>query len=185
MSIWKHDGSPPSQAMLDEVVRSMRRSRNASSGVRIDYSKWSDEARTSPVAFLDEFYSHLPYNCRACGRDCVFSAEDQKHVLEVLKKRVGWGPSLCDGCYAVRVGLERERRRFEAAWCESRGNLRKSARDLGRWLEVLEALPRYGPKKDAAKIKHLKKLLQSSEAGRQLVPGDTGLCGDPREFDAS
>jgi hypothetical protein len=96
MSIWKHDGSPPSQAMLDEVVRSMRRSRNASSGVRIDYSKWSDEARASPVASLDEFHSHLPYNCRACGKNCVFSAEDSEAVLEALKKRVEWRPSLCD-----------------------------------------------------------------------------------------
>ncbi|WP_425502922.1 zinc-ribbon domain containing protein [Pseudomarimonas arenosa] len=108
---------------------------------------------------MPECYRPLPYICRGCGCDCVFSAEDQKYAREVLKKRLEWGPSLCDDCYAVRVGLERERDRFIAAWRERRSEVLGDSAALQRWLEVLEMLPRYGPRKDSAKISQLRKLL--------------------------
>jgi len=154
--------NPLKQALYDKALQFVRRSRKANSDVRIDYSNWSQEARSSPIAFLDEFYSHAPYKCLACGKSCVFSAEDQKHVREVLKKRLEWHPWLCDGCHAIRVGLERERDAFDAAWHARRSDVRKSNNDLARWLEVLETLRRYRHKQDSAKIQQLRKLLHSN-----------------------
>ena len=72
--------NPREQALFDEVHPVVRLSRKAGNDVRIDYSKWSNEARSSSIAFLDEFHSHTPYKCRACNKSCVFSAQDQKHV---------------------------------------------------------------------------------------------------------
>ena len=113
------------------------------------------------MAFLDTHYSDYAFRCRACGRDCVFSAEDRKYVVEVLKKDAFWSPALCDGCYAVRVGLLRERDAFAEAWRDARAPLRRAPEQLARWIEVLQLLPRYGLRPNPAKVRQLQKLIAS------------------------
>lgn len=145
--------------LLAASLAQMRRRRGAAGGTRIDYSKWSNEARASPIAFMREFYLPLAYACRNCRRQCEYSAEDQKHAIEVLKRRLEWQPTLCDGCYAVRCGLERELYGFRAAWASQRKQLRADATRLHRWLEVLETAPSYGLRRNSGMITHLRKLL--------------------------
>jgi hypothetical protein len=151
----KHSNDPLLQALQ------LLHSRKGANGPPIDYAKWSDAARRSPVAFLDTHYSDYAFRCRACGRDCVFTAEDRQHVVEVLKKDAFWSPALCDGCYAVRVGLLRERDAFAEAWRDARAPLRRAPEQLARWIEVLQLLPRYGLRPNPAKVRQLQKLLAS------------------------
>ena len=147
------------QALMDEALRLCRLGRKAMSNVRIDYAQWSDEARSSPIAFLDEFYSDTSYKCYSCGTDCTFSPADKKHVYETLKKRLEWHPTLCGKCYGIRAGLEREQRNFVEEWQSSRSALRGNIKDLNRWLTVLEELPKFSVKRDSAKISQLRKLV--------------------------
>lgn len=151
---------PPTE--FDIMLRVARKGRpKPNSDVRIEYSKWSEAALAWPMALIDEFYSHRPYRCRVCKRACVFTAEDQTHALEVLKKPLQSSPSLCDDCYAFRVGLEREQRACFAKWRSAKQDVQRDPTFLARWLEILETLPRYGTKADSAKITQLRKLLQA------------------------
>ena len=149
------------QATMDAAIRLFRLGRKALSDVPIDYSKWSEAARSSPIAFLDEFYSSTGYKCYFCGTDCEFSAADKKYVYESLKKRLEWHPSLCDSCYTIRVGLERERQTFTQAWQLRQSELRGNAKSLTRWLTVLEELPKFSVKRDTAKIAQVRKLIHA------------------------
>lgn len=146
---------------FEEALRLSSMSRGANSDVRIDYSKWSEEAMASPDALIDDFYSHMPYNCGVCRRACVYSAESQKYRMEVLKKRFRLRPALCEECNAIRIGLERERAEFIAAWAERRNEIRGNKDLLARWLLILETLPNYAGRKDIAKIAQLQKLIRS------------------------
>ncbi|AVP99845.1 hypothetical protein C7S18_22880 [Ahniella affigens] len=148
---------------LEFVLRVARKVRpKPNSDVRIDYSKWSEAALACPMALIDEFYSHRPYQCRVCKRACVFSAEDQKHALEVLKKPLQSAPSMCEECHAIRVGLEREQRACFAKWRIAKQNLQGNPTFLTRWLEILETLPRYGIRADSGKITQLRRLLHAT-----------------------
>jgi hypothetical protein len=149
------------KATIDAAIRLLRLEREAPSDVRIDYSKWSEAALSSPVAFLDEFYSSREYNCYFCGTACEFSPADKKYVYETLRKRLEWHPSLCDNCYKIRGGLERELQTFIEKWQSSRSALRVNVQALTRWLTALEELPKFRVKKDAAKIAQVRKLIRA------------------------
>ena len=56
-----------SQDTIDAAIRLFRRDAKGMSDVRIDYAQWSDEARSSPIAFIYEFYSSTAYKCYFCG----------------------------------------------------------------------------------------------------------------------
>jgi hypothetical protein len=165
--------------LLALALKELRRRRSSGSGLRIDYAQWSEQARSSPIAFMATFYAPVAYACRHCGTSWVFSAADQKHVLEVLKKRLEWHATLCDGCYAVRRGIELELRDFAAAWLSQRKRLRADEVALRRWLHVLETAPSYGFRKNTGMIVHLRKRLAALSASAtldQAAPPSADRC---------
>lgn len=51
---------------------------------------------------------------------------------------------------------------FQAAWTQDKAALKRDYSSLQRWMEVLEQLPSFGMRKDAARIRMLKKLLNNT-----------------------
>jgi len=121
---------------------------------------WSEKSRGGlDYVFAPEFYEDKPFGCRACGRQGVFTAEQQKYTYEV-KKAFTWEQHvLCPTCFQKCCELSAESSALVAAWLQNKGKAAANLPALRRWREVLELLPSYGMRKDAARIRMLSKLL--------------------------
>jgi len=130
--------------------------------VRIDKEQWSEKSRGGlDYVFASEFYEDKPFTCIACGQKAVFTAEQQKYTYEV-KKAFTWEQHvLCATCFQQHNELLAEAAVFSASWESDKASLKGDRAALQRWKVVLELLPTYGIRKDAARIRMLTKLLQN------------------------
>ena len=131
--------------------------------VPVNKELWSEESRRGlDYAFAPEFYEDKPFVCRACGSKSVFTAEQQKYTYEV-KKAFTWEQHvLCPVCFHKRNELSAESSAFLAAWSQNKRAVVENLPTVRRWKEVLELLPTYGVRKDAARIRMLSKLLANA-----------------------
>ena len=140
----------------------MKRTRRHSP-VLVDKELWSEKSRGSlDYVFAQASYEDKPFACRACGRKSVFTAEQQKYTYEV-KKAFTWEQHvLCSACFKQRNELTAESTALAAAWVRDKASLASNAPALRRWKEVLEVLPKYGVRKDTARIRMLTRRLESA-----------------------
>ena len=87
----------------------------------VDFEKLSEKSLRSWT--IPEFYEDQIYNCVECGRECIFTAEEQKRKFEEEKKYIWQRPNRC-------------REHFQL-WRESR----KAKFEMDRALEQLKQNP--------------------------------------------
>lgn len=131
--------------------------------IPVEKELWSEESRNSlDYVFASDFYEDQPFSCRACGLESIFTAEQQKYTYEVKKTFTWERHVLCQSCFQRRNELSAEAAVFQAAWTQDKAALKRDYSSLQRWMEVLEQLPSFGIRKDAARIRMLKKLLNNA-----------------------
>jgi Probable zinc-ribbon domain len=131
--------------------------------VPVEKNHWSEQSRVGlAYAFAPEFYEDRPFTCRSCGTKSVFTAEQQKYTYEIKKAYVWEQHVLCQPCFDERNALTAEAAAIAACWVKEKAALASDAEVLRRWKEVLELMPRFGVRKDTARIRMLAKLLQSA-----------------------
>jgi hypothetical protein len=131
--------------------------------VAVDKELWSEKSRSGlDYVFAPEFYEDKPFTCRACGRESVFTAEQQKYTYEV-KKAFTWEQHvLCEMCFLQRNQLIAESAALSASWMNDKAALLNNLDAIRRWKVVLELLPNYGIREDTARIRMLTKLLHNA-----------------------
>jgi pyruvate/2-oxoacid:ferredoxin oxidoreductase alpha subunit len=131
--------------------------------VRINKELWSEESRRGlEYAFAAEFYEDIPFVCYTCGAKSIFTAEQQKSMYEVRKAYVWARHVLCPTCFKGKNELSAEAASFLATWLQDKGTITTNPARISRWKEVLELLPKYGVRKDTARIRMLSKLLENA-----------------------
>jgi Probable zinc-ribbon domain len=128
--------------------------------VRVQLELWAPKSRGGlDEYFAGEFYEDKPFDCRACGKPSVFTAEQQKYTYEVKKALIHEQHVLCESCFTERTRLEAASVAFLKLWKHNKAVLQAHVGELGRWKEVLVLLPKYGVRQDTARIRMLTKLL--------------------------
>jgi Probable zinc-ribbon domain len=131
--------------------------------VPVEKELWSEKSRAGlDYTFAHAVYEDKAFNCRACGAASVFTAEQQKYTYEVKKSYTWEQHVLCPSCFQLRNVLTSEAMASLASWVEGRAALGTNVPFMRRWKEVLEQLPRYGVRKDTARIRMLEKLLENA-----------------------
>jgi hypothetical protein len=132
-----------------------------SSPVAADPSKWSPKSQQSVAFQFKRVYVDEPYVCRRCGRDCVFTAQDQKYTFEIKKARIDQRRLLCAECWSESHRVRAALTERESRWAENRAALSADPDFLRDWLDLLlqwEAFNAY--KVDTARINMLRRLLK-------------------------
>ncbi|MFA7174661.1 MAG: zinc-ribbon domain containing protein [Kiritimatiellia bacterium] len=131
--------------------------------IPINKELWSEKSRTGlDYVFAEEFYEDKPFQCRACGASSVFTAEQQKYTYEEKKAYTWEEHVLCSDCFKVRNQLSAESLAFLAVWVRDKRAAMANLQGVCRWKEILELLPRYGVRKDTARIRMLSKVLSNA-----------------------
>ena len=104
-------------------------------------------------------YQDIHYKCARCRRDAVFSAVEQKVAFEGRKVYIWQRRSLCSECWSESRRIERRIRECQTRWRIDKRMLRRDSSFLRQWLELLEAHPNYGARKNNAGITMLRRLL--------------------------
>ena len=127
---------------------------------------WSDESKRSYSFHYGATYTDIPYQCRHCRADCVFTAQDQQYTYEVKKASINERRFLCEPCWLESHRIREALRGCEASWAQSKPALKTDREFLIRWLELLQRLETYVPyRADTAKKAMLAKLLANTPAG--------------------
>lgn len=132
-------------------------------GVPVDPEKWSESSKRSVIYdFPPKEYGDINYKCWRCEASAVFTAEEQKQAFERRKAYIWQRRYLCGTCFSERQALERNIRRHSAKWEAQKRQLQRDIAFLKEWLQLLEAHPRYGGKRNEANINMLRRLLEAS-----------------------
>lgn len=128
-----------------------------------DPSLWSEKSKQSVAFSFVQDYTDIPYKCRHCQAECVFTAEDQKYTFETKKASIDQRRKFCTKCWLVTHRIREELQANEERWVESKTSLQTNKEFLGGWLELLIQLEEYVPyKPDTAKKNMLRKLLENA-----------------------
>ncbi len=131
--------------------------------VTVEKDLWSESSRRSgDYLLIGDFYEDKPFSCRVCGANAVFTAEQQKYAYEVKKAHTWEQHLLCLECFEQRNTLIAEAATYAAEWARTKAQFRQKPAAIRRWKEVLEILPRFGVRKDSARIRMLAKLLDAA-----------------------
>lgn len=131
--------------------------------VQMNKDLWSEASRRGlDYAFASEFYEDIPFVCFTCGAKSIFTAEQQKYTYEVKKAYVWARHVLCPTCFKKKNELSAESASFLATWLQDKGTIATNPARISRWKDVLELLPKYGERKDTARIRMLSKLLENA-----------------------
>ena len=131
--------------------------------ILIDKELWSEKSKGGlDYVFAAELYEDKPFSCRACGQESIFTAEQQQYTYEVKKAAIDEQHVLCPVCFQQRNELFAESAALAASWTQDKALVKNNLLILRRWKEVLELLPKYGIRKDTARIRMLAKLLQNA-----------------------
>lgn len=129
-------------------------------GVPCDPEQWSEDSKHSVAyEFTPTPYRDKAYQCWRCLRQDVFTAAEQKHTFEVHKANVSQQRVLCRACHREWVILKQEALECRQRWAAEGPVLASDQEFLRRWLEVLEALPKYNRTRDTANIVMLQRLI--------------------------
>lgn len=131
-----------------------------SHAVPADVTQWSEKSKRSVAALFKREYTDTPYECRACGKSSVFTAEDQKLNCEVKKLSIDQRRVLCQECWVESNRIQSALKEKERQWAQSKQVLRHNKPFLNEWLALLVRLELFvWCKPDTAKKNMLLKLL--------------------------
>jgi hypothetical protein len=139
--------------------------------VNINRDNWSRSSRRSFGGQYDDKateYEAIAYVCRKCGTSTTYTATQQKHDYEVLKKYVWRVPSLCNVCESERDRLKSEIIQFQMTWKENKDVLSGNMEFLEEWRTKLKEIALYGRKgSNPANIIMINRLIE------KLILGDS------------
>ncbi|WP_196137830.1 zinc-ribbon domain containing protein [Aliikangiella sp. G2MR2-5] len=110
---------------------------------------WADELKRS-YDYYDpkfDFYYDYSYTCRGCGLDEVWTAQQQKHHFEVLKKLRGVS-SLCNQCFHKYNALKSRFRYFKEQREKETESSKKNAPYIQEWIDAIQEYKKYTDKYD-------------------------------------
>lgn len=143
-------------------MKKKRASREELAGrLPVDVDQWSEAARRR-LGYLPapSHYEDRRFKCRSCQSEAFFTAAQQKHEYEVKKAHYLRQHVLCPPCFARRSELQALNDHFESSWMARDQGLSADVPALLVWLDVLNELPRYGLRRDTARIRMLEKLIE-------------------------
>lgn len=134
------------------------------SRVPVTVAKWSaDSQRLASYCLPPSYYTDIEYRCYHCSRPSVFTAEQQRQAFEVRQAYIWQRRMLCEQCFIERLAHQRAVKAFQSRWRSARAELAKEPKELQAWLSALEALPRYGAKRNTAHIAMLTRMLSGMD----------------------
>ena len=135
-------------------------SHSQSTTIPADRSLWSEKSKQSYAFEYIREYKDIPYKCRHCQTDCLFTALDQKYTFEVKKASIDQRRILCSHCWSKSQRIRNDLKECEDQWAQSKLILQTDKDFLSHWLQLLKHLEKYVPyKTDTAKRNMLKRLL--------------------------
>ncbi|MDQ1829878.1 zinc-ribbon domain containing protein [Massilia scottii] len=127
-----------------------------------DPTQWSDNSQGTVAASFRTYYTDRAYRCRACRKDALFSAAEQKIAYEVRKTQINAQRVLCEACWRERHVVEKKIAACEAQWAQSKSALARDAVFLSAWRALLLEHQRYGARENGAANTMLQKLLDQA-----------------------
>ncbi|MDQ1922714.1 zinc-ribbon domain containing protein [Massilia pseudoviolaceinigra] len=127
-----------------------------------DPTQWSDKSQGTVAASFRKHYTDHAYRCRACRKDALFSAAEQKIAYEVRKTHINVQRKLCEACWRECHVVENKIAACEAQWAQSKPALARDAVFLSTWRALLLAHQRYGARENGAAKTMLQKLLDQA-----------------------
>ena len=121
---------------------------------------WPDDLKSSRDYYASEpiyYYDHK-YKCHKCSVSAVYTAQEQKHDIEVCKKS-GVCKVLCEPCFHKYNDLKSELRKYKSLWLQETENSKNNASYLNDWLNCLREYKKYTKKYDQGMERKLEKLL--------------------------
>ncbi len=88
-----------------------------------------------PTVYIDQ-----KYRCRKCGAQCVFTAQEQKHVYEVKKANINKPRVYCDDCYQRLNRLIQDTKKAEQQWIADKNHLAYDRAFLMHWLGLINEM---------------------------------------------
>lgn len=113
--------------------------------VHADPSQWSAASQRSISFHYTKEYRDIPYVCRRCKREAMFTAEDQKYTYEVRKAPVDQRRVLCSECWRQLLAIDDEIKASQEQWASDKVCLSGNKAFLSRWLELLVCREEYVP----------------------------------------
>ena len=142
-----------------------KRARTTAKGiVPADPDQWSEKSKQSYSYHYTKEYKDIAYKCWRCGKEEVFTAEDQKYTYEVKKAYIDQQRILCHDCWKQSLEVANDIRKCEQQWAESKEILRNDPGFLSKWLELLESRDEYVPYGSNTAAKSMLKKLLSRNA---------------------
>jgi hypothetical protein len=139
-----------------------------------DPRQWSEKSQGSVAASCRRHYTDRAYRCRACRKNVVFTAAEQKIAYEVKKTHITVQRVLCEACWRESHVVEKKIAAHEAQWAESKQVLANDAAFLSAWRALLTEHQRYGARVNSAAMNMLRKLLERRDAILPAPPSSTG-----------
>ncbi|WLQ17229.1 hypothetical protein O5O45_15010 [Hahella aquimaris] len=111
---------------------------------------------------LFDFYYDSQYVCRKCKKTTIWSAEQQKYEIEVLKKDY-YGKVLCEPCYEKYNSLKGRIREYERLWLMETESSKAHAGYIAKWLADIQEFKAYTDKYSRGMEHKLRRLLEVSQ----------------------
>lgn len=111
--------------------------------IKANISAWSEKSRRSYGCFEGYTYEDKTYKCRKCGVAEVYTAQEQKHALEVEKRYLWQARVLCRSCFPLWNQLKGEMKQFEARWETEKDALSNDLDFMTAWLSVFREYRSY------------------------------------------
>jgi len=126
--------------------------------IKANKELWSDKLKGSydpePCYYIDE-----EYECHYCKKKVVWSAKEQKHDYEVLKR--GWGGrTFCKPCHKEYLLIKEKLAKYRRMWASEKKENRKFVPYLKDYLISIKEYKKYTNKgHDTGMETHLESLL--------------------------
>lgn len=127
-----------------------------------DRSKWSIQSQRT-YSWIPH-YKDIQFQCRNCGAESRYRAADQKRDYEETKININTRRVLCGSCFKERYRIQRRLALNQDRWKSEKAKLAKDGAFLSEWISLLELVPRFAGRKDAARIQMLKRLQKQAGA---------------------
>lgn len=126
----------------------------------IEREKWSESSKRSYAYHYGRVaYEDIPYVCRRCSIDAVFTGEEQKEAYEVKKNYIWQRRTLCGPCNAELYRLKVRNMALHERWAKEKASLQRDSAFIAEWLTVIDQFPAFGSRIGGSMGEKLRKLL--------------------------
>lgn len=138
---------------------------------KIERENWSPSSKQSYIYHCyHTTYEDIPYVCRKCASEAVFTKAAQKQSFEVKKHYIWQTRTLCGACNAALYRLKVKNLALHTQWSQDKKNLQRDPIFMGEWLLVLEQFASFGSRMGGSMPDRLKRLLASISTPAMKTP---------------